>query len=66
MFLMFQLGRLNVLPVDDLGLRKGVQQLYGWRKLPEANRLRRHAERWWPFCSIATWYVWRSLEAGGL
>ena len=66
MFLMFRLGRLDVLPVDDLGLRKGAQLVYGLRQLPDGRRLHRLAERWIPFRSIATWYLWRSLEAGGL
>jgi len=66
MFLMFSLGRLDVLPVDDLGLRKGAQRLYGGAALPGASELRSLAERWAPFRSIATWYLWRSLDSGGL
>jgi DNA-3-methyladenine glycosylase II len=66
MFLIFRLGRLDVLPVDDLGLRKGAQLVYGLRQLPDGRRLHRLAERWIPFRSIATWYLWRRLDAGGL
>lgn len=66
MFLMFRLGRLNVLPVADLGLRKGAQRVYHLRQLPDPSTLRRLASRWQPFASIATWYLWRSLDAGGL
>ena len=66
MFLMFRLGRLDVLPVDDLGLRKGAQRVYGLRELPDRRRLHRLAARWIPFRSIATWYLWRSLESGGI
>ena len=66
MFLIFRLGRLDVLPVDDLGLRKGVQRLCGLRSLPGAEQIRRQGERWRPFRSIATWYLWRAQDAGGL
>lgn len=66
MFLMFRLGRLDVLPVGDLGLRRGAQHLYGMEDLPPPAELYALAERWAPFRSIATWYLWRSLEAGGL
>lgn len=66
MFLMFRLGRINVLPVDDLGLRKAAQKLYGLRQLPDARRLHELAKSWLPYRSIATWYLWRSLEVGGL
>ena len=66
MFLIFRLGRLDVLPVADLGLRKGAQLLYGLPGLPDAAALRRLARDWEPFRSIATWYLWRSLESGGV
>lgn len=63
MFLLFRLGRLDVLPVADLGLRKGVCELYHLRSLPDARALERLGERWAPYRSIATWYLWRSLES---
>lgn len=66
MFLIFRLGHLDVLPVDDLGLRKGVQRLCGSRMLPGSEQIRRQGERWRPFRSIATWYLWRCQDAGGL
>ena len=66
MFLMFHLGRLDVLPVGDLGLRKGVQQVYGLASQPTPGELQQRALAWAPFRSIATWYFWRALEAGGL
>lgn len=66
MFLMFRLGRLDVLPVDDLGLRKGAQLVYGGARPLEPTELHRLAERWRPFRSIATWYLWRALDGGGL
>lgn len=66
MYLMFRLGRLDVLPVDDLGLRKGIQQLLDLEELPGPKQIEAAAEGWAPYRSIATWYLWRSLEAGGL
>jgi DNA-3-methyladenine glycosylase II len=60
MFLIFSLGRFDVLPVADLGLRAGVQQQYGLVELPGKEELTRLAEPWRPYRSIATWYFWRS------
>lgn len=62
MFLMFSLGRMDVLPVADLGFRAGVQDLYGLAELPSAADLHTRAEPWRPFRSIATWYMWRSRD----
>ena len=59
MFLIFVLNRPDVLPVDDLGLREGVRALYGLPARPSAARLTELCERWRPYRSIATWYVWR-------
>lgn len=61
MFLMFSLGRPDVLPVGDLGLQTGVKRRYGLRKIPKRERLEKLAEPWRPYRSIATWYLWRSL-----
>jgi DNA-3-methyladenine glycosylase II len=61
MFLIFSLGRLDVLPVADLGLRVGVQRHYGLREPPAPARLEELAEPWRPYRSVATWYFWRSL-----
>jgi DNA-3-methyladenine glycosylase II len=66
MFLIFYLKRLDVLPVDDLGLRKGVLRLYTLPELPKPAQVRELGERWAPYRSLATWYLWRSLEAGGI
>jgi 3-methyladenine DNA glycosylase/8-oxoguanine DNA glycosylase len=63
MFLIFGLGRLDVLPVDDMGLRAGVQQLYGLDDPPGREELRDRAEAWRPFRTVATWYFWRSRGA---
>lgn len=60
MFLMFNLWRPDVLPVDDLGVRKAAMRAYGMRKMPTAKRLRRLGERWRPYRSVATWYLWSS------
>lgn len=65
MYLIFALGRPDVLPVDDLGLRQGVQRAYGLgndlKGKPLINAMRAVAEPWRPFRSVATWYIWRSL-----
>ena len=68
MFLMFRLGRPDVLPVLDLGVRKGAQRIYRTRTLPDATRLTRLARNWRPWASVASWYCWRVLDledAGG-
>jgi DNA-3-methyladenine glycosylase II len=62
MFLMFNLGRPDVLPVDDLGVRNAARRLYRMRKMPNGKRLRALAERWRPYRSAASWYLWRSGE----
>jgi DNA-3-methyladenine glycosylase II len=61
MYLIFSLGRLDVLPVDDLGLRTGVRRQYGFKELPVKKEIIELAEPWRPYRSIATWYFWRSL-----
>jgi DNA-3-methyladenine glycosylase II len=61
MFLIFCLGRLDVLPVDDLGLRSGVQRQYGLAELPGRKELLELSEPWRPYRSVATWYFWRSF-----
>lgn len=62
MFLMFRLGRPNVLPDLDLGVRKAIQQAYGLRQLPTPNEVIVRGAAWSPFASFAAWYLWRSLE----
>jgi 3-methyladenine DNA glycosylase/8-oxoguanine DNA glycosylase len=62
MLLIFRLGRPDVLPVDDLGVRKGFAQVFRKRKLPEAASMLRRAEDWRPYRSVATWYLYRALE----
>jgi DNA-3-methyladenine glycosylase II len=60
MFQIFSLGRLDVLPVDDFGLRAGVRDQYALEELPGKAALRELAEPWRPYRSVATWYLWRS------
>jgi len=62
MFLIFSLARLDVLPVDDLGIKKAAQKIYGLKDLPDPKRLEKIAKPWRPYASIASWYLWRSLE----
>jgi DNA-3-methyladenine glycosylase II len=61
MLLIFTLDRPDVLPVDDLGVRRGMQISYGLQDLPKPDEMRRIAEPWQPYRSAGTWYMWRSL-----
>ncbi len=65
MFLIFVLGRRDVLPVDDLGLKKAAKRVYRLRSLPSKEKFERLAEAWRPYRSIATLYLWRSSEKPG-
>jgi DNA-3-methyladenine glycosylase II len=62
MLLMFQLGRPDILPVDDFGVRFGFQVTYGLRKMPAPKALAVYGERWGPHRSAAAWYLWRAVE----
>jgi DNA-3-methyladenine glycosylase II len=62
MFLIFSLGRPDVLPVGDLGLRKGMRHLYSMPELPEKDEMEQIAEKWRPYRTVATWYIWKSLN----
>ena len=62
MFLMFSLGRPDVLAVDDLGLRNAMKKLYDLPEIPKPDAMREIAESWRPFRSVASWYLWRSLD----
>ena len=62
MFLMFYLLRPNVLPLDDAGLVKGISQNYFSGEPVSRSDMREVAEAWKPWCSVATWFIWRSLE----
>lgn len=62
MFLMFHLMRPNVLPLDDIGLQKGISMRYFSGEPVSRSDIREVAAAWDPFCSVATWYIWRSLD----
>jgi DNA-3-methyladenine glycosylase II len=62
MLLIFTLGRPDVLPVTDYGVRKGFARTYGWKDLPEPKELLEFGERWKPYRTTAAWYFWRALE----
>jgi DNA-3-methyladenine glycosylase II len=62
MLLMFQLGRPDVLPVDDLGVRKGFAKAYGMSQMPKPKELAELAQAWQPYRSVGSWYCWRALE----
>lgn len=62
MFLMFRLGRPNVLPTLDLGIRKGVQRAYRMRALPPPKKVEQIGARWSPYATYACWYLWRSID----
>ena len=63
MFLLFGLNRPDVLPTGDLGVRKGMQLVFGLRDLPKPAAMEKLAEPWRPFRSIGSWYMWRATEA---
>ncbi len=65
MFLIFNLGRQDVLPVHDLGVRKGFQIAYGKRKMPEPKKLAKLGEKWLPHRTTAAWYLWRATDMVG-
>ena len=62
MFLMFRLGRLDVLPDLDLGVQKGIQVAYRMRKLPRPQQVLKTGAKWAPYRTIGSWYMWRVLE----
>jgi len=61
MFLIFDLGRPDVMPLGDLGVRKAMQKLYNLSQLPDSYYVLKISSSWTPFRSIATWYLWKSL-----
>lgn len=64
MFLMFCMGRLDVLPVGDLGIKNGIRALYGLKDIPTPEQIMRIAKKnhWHPYESVASWYIWASLD----
>lgn len=68
MYLIFHLGRLDILPLDDIAFLRGCARLYAWDDLTDAGRsvlarrVAQHAERWRPWRTVAVWYIWRTLD----
>ena len=62
MFLIFRLGRPNVLPELDLGIRKAIKIAYRKRKMPTPEQVRAMGRKWDPYCTVASWYLWRYLD----
>ena len=65
MFLIFNLGRPDVLPIHDLGVKKGWSVTYGKKHMPKPKELLAFGERWRPYRTIASWYMWRAFERAG-
>ncbi len=65
MFLIFRLGRPDVLPIDDLGVKKGWSVAYGKKHMPRPAELLAFGERWRPYRTVASWYMWRAFERAG-
>ena len=63
MLLIFQLGRRDVFPVGDLGVRKGYMLAFGETEMPEPKRLWEIGEAWRPYRSVASWYLWRATDS---
>ena len=62
MFLIFSLGKLDVLPVGDLGLKKGIQFMFSLDELPKGEEIEKLAQKWRPYRTVATWYLWKSQK----
>jgi DNA-3-methyladenine glycosylase II len=65
MFLIFRLGRPDVLPIHDLGVKKGWSVAYGKKHMPAPKELLKFGERWRPYRTVASWYMWRAFERAG-
>jgi len=65
MFLIFRLGRPDVLPIHDLGVRKGWAITYGKKRMPTPKDLLKFGERWRPYRTVASWYMWRACQRAG-
>ena len=63
MFLIFSLGRLDVFPMGDLGLKKGIRRLYSLPELPNEEHMKKIGEKWRPYRTIATWYIWKTPKS---
>jgi DNA-3-methyladenine glycosylase II len=65
MFLIFRLGRPDVLPIHDYGVQKGFALAYGKKEIPKPRELAAFGERWRPYRTVASWYMWRAVEHYG-
>jgi DNA-3-methyladenine glycosylase II len=65
MFLIFRLGRPDVLPIHDLGVKKGWSITYGKKHMPKPKELLAFGERWRPYRTVASWYMWRACQRAG-
>jgi 3-methyladenine DNA glycosylase/8-oxoguanine DNA glycosylase len=65
MFLIFRLGRPDVLPIHDYGVQKGFALTYGKKDIPKPRELAKFGERWRPFRTVAAWYMWRAVQLAG-
>jgi len=65
MFLIFRLGRPDVLPIHDYGVQKGFAITYGKKKIPKPRELAEFGERWRPYRTVASWYMWRAVQLAG-
>lgn len=65
MFLIFRLGRPDVLPIHDYGVQKGFALTYGKRAIPKPKELAKFGERWRPYRTVASWYMWRAVDHAG-
>jgi 3-methyladenine DNA glycosylase/8-oxoguanine DNA glycosylase len=65
MFLIFRLGRPDVLPIHDYGVQKGFALTYRKRRIPKPKELAKFGERWRPYRTVASWYMWRAIEVAG-
>ena len=65
MLLMFRLGRPDVLPIADLGVRRGFMLTYGHDEMPKPSAVLAHGECWRPYRSVASWYMWRACDLAG-
>ena len=65
MFLIFRLGRPDVLPIHDYGVQKGFALTYGKKEIPKPRDLAKFGERWRPYRTVASWYMWRAVELAG-
>ena len=62
MFLIFGLGRLDIMPLGDLGLKRGIQKMYSFSELPTNEKILKISSKWRPYRTVATWYIWKGIQ----